>query len=344
MPFGQTRRNRSKTVRFESPGRLGVDINTADGLLPDGAMRRLEHMRLDQMGLARRPGSARIFSATENTGSYTFGADTKYASIATASQLLIPTGGFAFHASFVATRPASGKTAFLISSIPAGQTYNVFFVSLNSAGLLSAGFRDTTNTDYQFVTNGAITNNQVCALLVVVDSVAGTMTAYLNGAQVSIEVPVAGLPSTIQPIQTPTNWTVGVAKVTGGAVTADSFFPGAIDALTLYTLRGTRFLVGTTSLADRLRTETFREWPLPSHASVLFHYDLNEASGTVMTDRSRFKNHGAYVGTPTATAKVAYSRPVSNFCGSFRTALGKVVNLYAAGGSLYYQVVRGGTA
>jgi hypothetical protein len=67
---------------------------------------------------------------------------------------------------------------------------------------------------------------------------------------------------------------------------------------------------------------------------------MDEASGTVMYDRSRNKNHGTYVGTPTVSAPVAQlSAPVHH--------IGRIVrpdgtwNQVGAWGSLFYQQVGG---
>lgn len=345
MPAANTRRENKETVRIEQPGSKGLDLDTRDGLLAPSAMRRLEHFRIDSGALVRRPGSVRIAQATNNTGSMTFGATTKYATIPAstssgATPTLIPAGGWALRASFVATRPSGGNTAWLLSSRPAAQTYHVLKVTLSDAGVVTVGWRDNGSTDRSVATS-AITNGATVHLLALFDPVAGTFTVYVDGT--SSGTPLTGLSSSIYPINTASVvWAVGVEKETSAAVTANTQFAGAIDALTLFSLRGTRPSSGTPTLTDTLRRHSFREWPNPQADAVLFHYGMNETSGAVMYDRSRHKNHGTYVGTPTPSAAVALSRPVGNYIGTFNAASGKRTNLYAAGGSLYYETVRSG--
>lgn len=335
MPFAPSRRKEDAAYRLSSPGRLGVDLDTADGLLPDGAFRRLENVRLSDQALSRRPGSGRLFEATDNTGSMTFGADTKYATIPATSQLLLPKGSWGIRASVTAVRPSGGNTAYVLSSRPNGQTYHLLRITLSSAGVFTVEWRDTGGNTRSVATS-AVSAAAAAHLLAIFDAPAGTFTVYVDG--VASGTPLTGLASTTQMAQdSGVVWAVGVEKETAAAVTANTHFDGAVDALTLFSMPGIRPSSGSPSLVDTLRKETFREWVNPASGMVRFHYGLNETVGTTMYDASDYKSHGTYVGTPTPSTKVALSRPVGNYVGTFQNASGVTSNLVAAGGRLFYE-------
>jgi len=173
-------------------------------------------------------------------------------------------------------------------------------------------------------------------LLAVYDAVAGTFTCYLNGAVSG--TPITGLSSALQPVQTAgVVWTFGVEKETSAAVTANSAFPEKIDGMTIFTLRGSRPASGTYTLAALLKKHSARAWPNPRMDSVLAHYDMDEASGTTMYDRSDNKNHGTYVGTPSITAAVALTSMPTNHIGTAGLGSGTQYNVVGNFGRLFYE-------
>lgn len=321
-------------IKPVAPG--GVDLFTHPALLGPGYLRQGENIRLADGCLARRLGPAKIYKASSVGGSKTFGATTKYATIPAASQLLLPAGGHAFHASFVATRPSAGNTAWLLSSRPNGQTYHVYKVTLDENGLLTCAWRTSAAATIT-TTTAAITAGLTVHLWAIYDPIAGTYTAYINGT--ASGTPHSGLASTLQPAQdTGVIWAVGVEKETSAAVTANSQFLGAIDSLTLMTLVGTRPSSGTTTLLATLLRHSARQWPSPWMDCIRFNYDMDAASA--MTDSSLFANHATLVGVPADTPAVAYDSLVSNFVGSLDMLDGSLVNIIGNHGRLFFETVR----
>lgn len=343
MPARNSRRESDKVVRISPAkdgsgglGSMGVDLFTEEGQLSDFALRQGDRVRSESGALVRAPGSKRLAVLTNSTASRTFGTDAKYA---TFTPSLIPTGGFVIGVHFTATRAESplGNTYYVVGSRPNGQTFHVFKITNADNGDVVVSWRTSGGATHSITVT--VTDLLACHLIAVYDAVAGTFTCYLNG--VSSGTPITGLASTLQPVQTAgVVWTFGVEKETSVAVTAGSAFPNAIDGMTIFTLRGVNPSSGDPSLLDTLKKHTFRAWPNPAMPMVLAHYDMDEASGTTMYDRSRYKNHGTYVGTPSVTAAVALSFPVGNYAGTFQTATGSRTNLFAAGGALFSQVVR----
>lgn len=338
MPNRVVTRRDTEPVEYAPFGLGGLDMFTEPSLLPPEVMALAENTHSTDLGLSRRPGSAKLARLTNTGGSKTFGATTKYALLTAASQLLLPKGGFAFKCSLVATRPSGGNTAWVVSSRPSGQTYHVFKLTLSDAGVITATFRDTGGTDRSTAT-AAVDAGATVHFLAILNTVAGTWTAYVNG-QASGSA-LAGLSPTIQPIQTTgVAWAFGVEKETGAAVTANTNFDGALDALTLFSLNGLRPSTGTATAVDMLRTHSSRQWPSPEMDMVLFNYDCDNTSTTVLYDSSRFANNASLVGTPSNTAAVAYNSPVGNYVGAFDQPDGGAYNLAAAYGTLYYEQVR----
>lgn len=344
MPARNSRRESDKVVRIGPAkdgsgglGSMGVDLFTEEGQLSDFALRQGDRVRSESGALVRAPGSKRLAVLTNSTASRTFNSDAKYA---TFTPSLIPTGGFAIEVHFTAqfAEVPSGAIGWVVGARPNGQTYHVFKVTNQDNGTVVVSWRTSGGATHSITISG-VANGTACHLLAVYDAVAGTFTCYLNG--VSSGTPITGLASTLQPVQTAgVVWTFGVEKETGVGVTAGSAFPNAIDGMTIFTLRGVNPSSGDPSLLDTLKKHQFRAWPNPAMPMVLAHYDMDEASGTTMYDRSRYKNHGTYVGGPSVTAPVALSFPVGNYAGTFQTATGSRTNLFAAGGALFSQVVR----
>lgn len=343
MPARNTRRESDKIVRIGPAkdgsgglGSLGVDLFTEEGQLSDFALRQGDRVRSESGALVRAPGSKRLAVLTNSTASRTFGTTAKYA---TFTPSLIPTGGFAIHLHLTpySLEVPVGDTGYVVGSRPSGVAYHVFKVTNTDSGGVAVSWRTSAGATHSITLTGVTATDS--HLLAVYDAVAGTFTCYLNGAVSG--TPITGLASTLQPVQTAgVVWTFGVEKETGSAVTANSSFPNKIDGMTIFTLRGIDPTAGSPSLLDTLRKHNYRAWPSPAMPMVLAHYDMDEASGTTMYDRSRYKNHGTYVGTPTVSAPVALSFPVGNYAGTFQSATGSRTNLFAAGGALFSQVVR----
>lgn len=340
-PSRPSAQDSTEVISLVPPGVGGVDLFTHPASLPPEVLARSENCRNLRGPLERREGVAKLYQPSDPCGSKTFGTDAKYATIPSAAQLLLPKGGFGFKASFVATRPASGKTAYLIASLPLGLS-EVFWVTLSDAGVVTAAFRDTGGNVVS-VASTAQTQSDALHLLALLDPILGTWTLYLNGR--ASGTPASGLSSTIQPIQTPSViWSVGVEKETGAGVTADTLFPGAIDALTLFQFQGQRLGVATTAgtLANMLLRHSGRQWPTPQQDMVLFNYDMDKANE--MVDSSRYKNDASLVGTPTNTAAVAKSTMAYNFIGSFDTPQGARTNVIGNAGRLFWQKLRANAA
>lgn len=316
----------------------GVDLYRDPTSLEPDVLSRSENVDFQRGPANRRRGALKIaqFSAQASQGaSRTFGTDAKYA---TFTPPLIPAGGFAYYLHFTLVWPAAGKTAYVLASLKAGAAYNVLAVSSNDAGVLTVKWTDSAAAAHS-LTTAAVANGTDVHLFVIYDAFAGAYTAYVNGAVSG--TPPTGLATTLKPAQDAgVVWTFGVLKETSGAVTADSHFDGEVDGFTLFTLRGMRPSVGDTTLKETLRRWSVNTWPTPQQDNVLAHFDMDEASGTVMYDRSRQKNHGAYVGSPTVTAAVAQLSAPCNFIGRIIRPTG-AYNFVGSFGNLYYQKIGG---
>ena len=313
----------------------GVDLFTDASKLDPSVCSRVENVESQRGPMNRRAGAAkiaRLASPAAQGASHTFGTDAKYA---TFTPPLIPAGGHAIVRHFVATRPAAGKTAWITGARPAGQTYHVYSITLSETGVITIQWTDVAGTSHS-IACAAVAADAVVHLFAVYDAVAGTYTAYVNGT--SSGTPLTGLASTLMPKQDAgVVWTSGVLKQTGQAVTADTHFDGADDGLTLFTLRGKAATAGLTEL---LRRNSARAWPSPFMDFVLAHYDMDEASGTVMYDRSDRKNHGTYTGGPSVTSPVALLSAPCNMIERIDVPSGRW-NLAGSFGSLFYQAIGG---
>ena len=337
MPRADTRDVSYDVLSILPIGLGGLDLFTDATLVPPSALIRSENIRLARGTADRRGGDYKLSKASSTGGGLTFASTSNYALLPTATQLLLPLGGFAFRLSFTATRPSSGNTAYLVSSRPTAQTYHVLKVTLSDAGVATVTWRDTGGTD-RTVATSAITADAVTHLLAVYDAPAGTFTVYVNG--VSSGTPLTGLSTTLQPIQTAgVAWAFGVEKETGNAVTANTQFSGRMNAATLFSLRGMRPSGGTTTLVSVLRKHTFRTWPCPQMDGILFHYDFDSAS--TFYDRSSYKNHGTIAGSPTLGAEVAYAGPVGQALHTIQSPTGQRTNVFMASGAVQYEILKG---
>ncbi len=307
----------------------GADYSIHAFALPPSYAPRIENGDLTDDVLARRTGALKIYKASDATGSKTFGATTKYALLTAADQLLLPAGGFAVLAHFVATRPSAGNTAYIWSSRPSGQTYHIIKITLSDAGVITVTWKDSGGTE-RTVACTAVSAGATVHLLAYFSASAGTFTVYINGA--SSGTPLTGLSSTLKPAQDASvAWAFGVEKQTGAAVTANTNFDGACDDFVLFR---------NPPPVAMLLKHSGRGWPNPGDDRVVFHYSFDGSSTTVLTDHSWFKNHASLVGTPSNTAAVAMSSMNCNFLGSAGRPDGSRVNLYGSHGRLFYETMR----
>lgn len=339
-PRGSSRGDSGEVLTLAPIGVRGVDLFTDPAALAADVLSRGEDIAFVHSTADRRAGAtkiARLSTAGTTGASRTFGTTAKYA---TFTPPLIPVGGWAINLHFVAQAAEipAGTTGWIVGARPNGQTYHVFKVTNSDSGGVVVSWRTSAGATHSITLTG-ISDGLVCHLLVVYDAIAGTFTCYLNGAVSG--TPINGLASTLQPAQDAgVVWTFGVEKETGVAVTANSAFPNAIDGLTLFTLRGARPALGTQTVTESLRRHSARAWPTPQHPAVLAHYDMDEASGTVMYDRSGVvpAANGTYVGGPSVTAPVALLSAPTNLV-QYVDVPGGAFNVVGNFGNLFYERV-----
>lgn len=344
MPARTTRRESDATVRLAPAsdgsgglGSLGVDLVTKDGLLSDFALRRAERVRVHDGALVRAPGAKRVHVFSGQGRSRTFGTTAKYAIVSEHEALRLPKGGCGFKLSFESV-VGSGATGTLMHGNDVTFTDTPpFYVHQRDNGVLKV-FVNWQGGAQSVLTSGVLVDAQTYNLLVVYDPFAGTLSLYLDGDLVDA---ATGLASDLQPVQTiDMHWLFGVAEI-GGVATQP--FIGALDAFTLFSFAGLRVTDGPVPLLDTLRAETFRQWANPRDPMVRAQYDFDETSGTVLYDRSRYGNHGEYVGASTSGAALAHTREIGNFVGVFPAADGSRKNVLGAGGNTYYEAILAGS-
>lgn len=332
MPTRQTKHEVGEILTIHL-GDGGVDYFTDPTRLAPDALARAENCDASMGTMDRRKGAVKVaqLSAPSACGkSRLFGTIGKYMKISAANQLKIPYGGFALMFHVVATRAAGVGYVLSTNTDVASQP---ILVRLQADGTLTVAVT-WSDASQSVITTAALTNGSVQHGLLVFDAVAGTLTLYLNGAVTG--TPVTGLSATKRPVQTAVDWYVGV---TFGSATFSAPFAGTVDSLTLFTLRGLRASQGT-SFVETLRRHSGRTWPNPAQDFVLFHYDLDEASGSVAYDRSNYKNHGLYVGASTVSDPIAMLSAPCNFIG--RVDVPEFSgNLVGSFGALYYETTRG---
>jgi len=350
MPTSPSRRDNSQAVSLwsDDEGRSTLDGLDYETNLAKAGPRVLvvgESLRLDQGTVSRKKGAKKPYRFTEVTGSWTFGAVTKYAKIPAASQLEVTEGGHALRFSFTAVWPAAGKTAYILASRIAGVAYHAMYATLSDAGVLTVGWTANSDASDVSVASTALGNGATAHVLAIHDAAAGTYTLYIDGA--SDGTPVTGIAVTEKPKSgTGEDWYVAVhwnPSAGPAAVVADTHFSGKIDALCLMSLRGKRPADGTPSLITVLRKHTFRQWPTPQMDMVLFCYDFDSDTVTTLIDRSRHKNTCTITGTPTATAAVALASQPTHYVGNIELPSGKKTNVVGIYGSLIFEDTRADT-
>ena len=317
----------------------GVDLWTHATALPPNVFSRSENIDLQRGPASRRAGAVKVAQLAvqgTNGNSRLFGADTKYMVVTANAALLIPKGGFFLLSHFLVI--AGVGTTFLLANRQSGQTYGVVWLTMSAARELSANVRWTNNTTTT-LTTAALTNGSTQHLFLVYDDVAGTLTLYLNGASAASASPGAGL----QPHQAAVDWHVGVEWDPGAgppAVVAGTAYLGDIDGFTLGSLQGLRPSSGDVTFVETVRRASANVWPTPQADFIRAHYDFDEASGTVAYDRSRNKNHGTYVGTPTVSTPLAQLSAPCHHIGRILRPDGEWA-LVGSFGGLHYQKIGG---
>ena len=334
MPNSDARQRDAELLTLSPFGAGGLNMSLSASLVPDNMVVVSENVRTDEESFARRPGAVKIAQLDTTGASKTFGTDGKYATITAASQLIMPAGGFALIVHFTAVWPSAGQTAWILSSKPNGAAYHTVSVKMSDAGVITVGWTDSTFVT-RSVASAAVTNASVVHLLAIFDAPAGTFTIYIDNS--STGTPVTGIASTEKPSQASTNWVIGVDKETGGAVTANTHFDGAVDGLTLISLAGMRPASGTPTQTSVMLRQSLRQWPNPNMGGVIFNYDMDATGVSSLIDSSRYKNHAAVTGVITSTTSVGYNANVGNFAGAYDTADGHRYNLFAAAGNLFYE-------
>ena len=317
----------------------GVDLFHDATALPPNVFSRSENIDLQRGPASRRAGAVKVAQlAVQGTNGKArlFGADTKYAVITANAALLIPAGGFFLLSHFVVV--AGAGTTFILANRQSGQTYGVVWATLSSGRVLDVNVRWSNNTTTT-LTTAALTASSTQHLFLIYDDVAGTLTLYLNGAITASASPGAGL----QPHQAAVDWHVGVEwnpSAGPAAVVAGTAYLGDIDGFTLGSLQGLRPSSGDVTFVETVRRLSANVWPTPQADFIRAHYDFDEASGTVAYDRSRNKNHGTYVGTPTATTPLAQLSAPCHHIGRIVRPDGEWA-LVGSFGSLLYQKIGG---
>jgi hypothetical protein len=347
-----TRQRSGETTSIEPPGSGGLNLNDDPvSLAPD--MLALSRNTVAQRAvLARRAGEAKVSRFSDPTAAYgskVLGASsgTKYARFTPPA---IPRGGFAIKWALTAAVPAATTVYYWSSWTSAAATHYVVSSSLSALGLYTV--RVEWETGGTATCSTTLVDGTTYTFLFVYDAVVGTLTLYRDGAQVA---QTTGLASTLQPRQDASvSWYLGVDYVPGTGVTAGTGANAAMAGFTCFAFRGADITAGYSatpgedrSILGELRAGTFQEYGNPASRMVLWSYSMREANGnaaTPMVDASRFKGHGAYVGTPATAAGLVWPAQNGNAVLTVRGAVigaltGGVVNVAACGGAAYYQQI-----
>lgn len=334
-----TRQTADREIRLE-PGRGFLDLNAHETVRDDLAFVRADNNRMDTFVLRPRLGLRKVNVETApaaTNGSWALGSDhTTHAIVTAATHLQVPEGGFAFHHSFRADREAA--TVYVVSTrVSAPKNYGPVTITLSSAGVITAEWRDSSETAHS-ITSTAVSDGADTHLLLVYDPVEGTTRLYINGDEDGTAE--TGLASTLKPMQDLVNWWFGANHDGAGAAVSTTGFNGRNDSTYLLSFRG----VDPSALVTRLRKSCWKEWTNPGSAMVLMHYDWNESSGTTVTDRSRFKNDMTINGTPSSEAGIVYTADNGQLIDTLQDAGGGRTNVVVLGGRVLYEQVRAASA
>jgi len=338
MPIWSPLNKSDSSLALVPFGTGGLDEFTDEYALTLGRLRRADNVRTATGALERRKGAKKLWQFTDPGASKTFGTDAKYASIPAGTHLETLDGGFALTLHITAERAGVGNTAMILSSRVSGQSYHVLRVQIDENGLLYVGFEKRSGGDC-VVTTSALTASAAVDVLAIFDPVGGTFTVYVDG--VSSGTPVTGLTAADGPVAgAGTAWHLGVHyNPVGATVVANTFFGGAIQGVTLLSLRGIRAASGTTTLVDTLIRHSARMWPAPQAPSCLMNFDCADTSTTTLYDSSRYKNDATMTGTPSNTSSISTRSIPSNFVGYLELPNSRGVNVIASHGRLYYETI-----
>ena len=344
MPRRQTRGVSHVTTRLE-PGTGRLDKRLNETVRPDDALVESDNQRMDDLTVSRRKGMARVTvleTHPDTNGSWTLGTDhTTFGTITAASQMQIPEGGFALHVACTAARPSSGTAYLLNAPISAATLAGPVDITLATNGAFTFTWRKASDSSAVSITSATVADGSIASFLLHFDANAGTSRLYKDGDETGTAV--TSITATEKIMQNSVNWYAGARGNTTGTPETGTGFTGRMDSLYLMSFRGTKESAGDPSILDELRKIIFQEHPNPASGMMAFCYDLNEASGTTVTDRSRYKNNMTLAGSPSSTTACSYPAQNTNVVQIVQAANGKRSNVWARGGDLYYEIVREAT-
>ncbi len=338
-----TRTDNDRRVRL-IPGLGHLDKRSHETIRADNAFVELENARMDDLTLSRRKGKKRVTIIADPTaanGSWTLGTDhTTYAKASAATQLLIPAGGFALHASFTMVRPSSGTTSILSTPVTAGTLGGPFSIEMKADGATRWVWRKSSDSSEVAITSATHAEGTKMNGLFVFDPENGTTRLYMLGDEEGTAV--TGIAATEKPIQTSVAyyWGTQGTTPTAATVTSGSGFTGRLDNLSLRSLQGTRVADGDPTLLSSLRRINWQELTNPGGAGVRFYYDFNETTGATIYDWSRFKNHMAITGSASSTTANSHQAENGNLVFTLQAGAGKLTNVIIKGGDLFYEVIK----
>lgn len=352
-----TRESSKQTFDVEPPGSDGLDLNTNPALLSPKKMRTAQELVFGQEAMERRKGDAKLTRFADPTAAYgakTLGtSDAKYARFVAPS--VWPLGGFGLKGALYVKKPSSGTAYYLSSWTDGTEAHGAVWITLASAGVLAFHVEFKSLAAITLTASPNPTNLTKITWLLIFDATLGTVTLYLDGVQAA---QATGIENFRVLRGDPAYWYLGLSYKPGTGPDAGTGVDAAMGPFIGYAFRGADLNavaepvggVAGKSLLQELREGTFQDWPNPASRMILFHYSMRESSGAAaqpMIDASKFKNNGAYVGTPTTAAGLVWPAQNGNFVGCVRAAsVGALsdasVNIVGVGGVTQYQIVEQG--
>lgn len=329
-------------------GAAGLDMHTAEAVLAPATLVESRHMRLYGSSARSRRGKRRLatLSNPQTThGAYTFAAG-KWIYAPYHASHNVPVGPWCLKATFTTPTPGANPSGHLGVMI-AGRELS------DGSNTRPFGFElKSDNTLYGFFTNDSggavvechatVTNGATYDALLAWDphTSGGKLSMFLDGDLADSE---QGVGATARPkVSTGAVIMIGGTSNNGGvSLVADGAFTGAVDSVTLLSWPGRDMTTARSngrSLLDTLRRWTRQDWPNPEEA--IFHYGLDEESGTVAYDESDRMNHGTIVGAPTSGAALNYPFHGANYVGVLEKTSRERVLYVVTAGQTYRQVIR----
>lgn len=332
----------TKEFQIAPVGALGLDVSTHESVLTAASLVECRHMRLAGSVARSRKGMRRLTSLTAPQaahGCYTFGA-TKWIAAPYNLAHNLAVGPWALKVTctvpHLSAAPSGHFGAMIVGrEIGDGAHVRPWGLELKDNDTLYGYFtQDSGGAVVEC--HVAIDTSRTYDVLLVWDPYTGggTLTLYLDGVAAASTGSVG---ATSQPKQSTSALAVvmigGTSDDGGATLMTNGAFGGKVDSATLLAWPG-RDLTTTRpngrSLLDTLLRWHKIDWPNPAEA--IFHYGLDEESGTVATDESDRANHGTIHGAPTSSAGLNYPSHVANFVGTLtRTNTMKFVYVVSAG-------------